>query len=396
MNTEVWHLGIAVGRSEAGSRLRRTITRHGRLLIGASALGLAVAAIGAAGSAAASEPEPTEYLRVCDVYGSGFYYIPGTETCLYWGGYVRFDTGFGNITDYGHGIDFADDIDTDGDGVPDTGDGKGDYFYLQARYAMQLSARAESEFGTLSSIMQINFNYDRDVDGAYHYTEFDHAYVELGGLRAGVADSYFSSFTGYAGGVISDDLGVQYGPFTTHQIGYTVSTEDGLSALVAMEGGSDGFFIGGYVPHMVAGASLARDWGGVSMVAGFDSLNEEGAAKLRLDLTVSDVFSLFGMVGLSTNDPAGTGIGNTDTDNYYAQWNGTWAVWAGANLQVTDKSAIYAQVAYDADRNFAAVLDFAYTVVPGLDITPEIAFRDNFDLKGPTALGGYLRFERAF
>ena len=23
-----------------------------------------------------------EYVRVCDTYGTGFYYIPGTETCL--------------------------------------------------------------------------------------------------------------------------------------------------------------------------------------------------------------------------------------------------------------------------------------------------------------------------
>lgn len=33
-------------------------------------------------SARAEEPEPVEYVRVCDVYGAGFFYIPGTETCL--------------------------------------------------------------------------------------------------------------------------------------------------------------------------------------------------------------------------------------------------------------------------------------------------------------------------
>jgi len=26
--------------------------------------------------------EPVDYVRVCDAYGSGFFYIPGTETCL--------------------------------------------------------------------------------------------------------------------------------------------------------------------------------------------------------------------------------------------------------------------------------------------------------------------------
>jgi hypothetical protein len=33
-----------------------------------------------------------EYVRVCDTYGSGFFYIPGTDTCLRIGGYVRSDT----------------------------------------------------------------------------------------------------------------------------------------------------------------------------------------------------------------------------------------------------------------------------------------------------------------
>ena len=35
------------------------------------------------------EPEPVEYVRICDAYGSGFFYIPGTETCIRFSGYVR-------------------------------------------------------------------------------------------------------------------------------------------------------------------------------------------------------------------------------------------------------------------------------------------------------------------
>jgi len=36
------------------------------------------------------EGRPLEYVRVCDVYGSGFFYIPGTETCLQIGGYAGY------------------------------------------------------------------------------------------------------------------------------------------------------------------------------------------------------------------------------------------------------------------------------------------------------------------
>ncbi len=37
------------------------------------------------------EPEPVEYVRVCDAYGKGYFYIPGTETCMRLSGNVRTD-----------------------------------------------------------------------------------------------------------------------------------------------------------------------------------------------------------------------------------------------------------------------------------------------------------------
>lgn len=40
------------------------------------------ALLGTSAWAEDEEPEPVEYVRVCDVYGTGFFYIPGTETCL--------------------------------------------------------------------------------------------------------------------------------------------------------------------------------------------------------------------------------------------------------------------------------------------------------------------------
>jgi hypothetical protein len=46
----------------------------------------------------AQEP-PLEYVRVCDVFGTGFYYIPGTETCVRdTDGQTRQDTEFGVVT----------------------------------------------------------------------------------------------------------------------------------------------------------------------------------------------------------------------------------------------------------------------------------------------------------
>ena len=43
-----------------------------------------VAAIGLCAGLAAtpSQAQPVQYLRVCDIYGAGFFYMPGTDTCL--------------------------------------------------------------------------------------------------------------------------------------------------------------------------------------------------------------------------------------------------------------------------------------------------------------------------
>src|SRR5690606_4399613 len=37
-----------------------------------------------------AEPEPMEYVRICDAYGAGYFYIPGTETCLRVSGWMRY------------------------------------------------------------------------------------------------------------------------------------------------------------------------------------------------------------------------------------------------------------------------------------------------------------------
>lgn len=50
----------------------------------------------AADTIVAPEPEAVEYVRVCDAYGKGYFYIPGTETCLRFAGYVRYDVSGGD------------------------------------------------------------------------------------------------------------------------------------------------------------------------------------------------------------------------------------------------------------------------------------------------------------
>src|SRR5258707_9015125 len=48
-------------------------------------------ALGAQAADLPVKAKPVEYVKICSLYGEGFYYIPGTDICLKIGGYVRAD-----------------------------------------------------------------------------------------------------------------------------------------------------------------------------------------------------------------------------------------------------------------------------------------------------------------
>ena len=55
-------------------------------------LGTAAGLVAMSGAQAADLPvkaKPVQYVKICSLYGAGFYYIPGTDTCIKIGGYVR-------------------------------------------------------------------------------------------------------------------------------------------------------------------------------------------------------------------------------------------------------------------------------------------------------------------
>jgi len=63
-----------------------TLTKS--LLLGSSATLVAVAGAQAA-DLPSKKAAPATYVKVCDAYGAGFFVIPGTDTCVKIGGYVR-------------------------------------------------------------------------------------------------------------------------------------------------------------------------------------------------------------------------------------------------------------------------------------------------------------------
>ena len=122
------------------------------LLLGSAAAMVAVSGAQAA-DAIVVEPEPVEYVRVCDMYGAGYFYIPGdaNNTCIRFAGYVQ--------------AQYTATHDHDEDDLSNHGD------HVRTRF--QVEAKNETQYGTLSSrIWYINTISDgNSVDGYKHYDE---------------------------------------------------------------------------------------------------------------------------------------------------------------------------------------------------------------------------------
>ncbi|TIR11574.1 MAG: porin, partial [Mesorhizobium sp.] len=284
------------------------------LLLGSAAALVAVSGARAADAVVVAEPEPAEYVRICDVYGAGYFYIPGTETCLRIGGYVRYDIGVGDVGAFTG----AENFDVEDGDIQDT-------YYKQARFNLKTWTGQETELGTLKTYTETRFNFGNrhvsstyvpgpDPDGAGPLPplpgetiivanpaenkgiSLNFAWIQLGGLRVGKDESAFDTFIGYAGNVIQDTL-VPYGGFDTNVVQYYFDAGNGFSAVVSLEQGYGDFTIDSYVPHVVGGLKWTQGWGAITGVIAYDSNYEEVSGKVRLDVTPMENLSLFIMAG---------------------------------------------------------------------------------------------------
>jgi len=385
------------------------------LLLGSAAALIAVSGARAADAVVVAEPEPAEYVKICDVYGAGYFYIPGTETCLRIGGYIRYDIGVGDHGAFGGANNVPDHLN-----AGDTNDS----YWKNARFALKTWTGQETELGTLKTYTETRFNFGNSYgnyggggggwqagnvgdggDGS-NKVSLNFAWIQLGGLRVGKDESAFDTFIGYAGNVIEDTI-VPYGNFDTNVVQYYFDAGNGFSAVVSLEEGSGVDTVDSYVPHVVGGLKWTQGWGAITGVVSYDSNYEEVAGKVRLDVNVSNELSLWIMGGYGTDDnlndptvavPAG-GRG------FYKQWGGNWAVWGGGTYTINEKTSFNLQASYDDWKNLGIAANVAYDVVPGFTVTAEVDYNnvgsDDFskawvgaDKKSNVA--GILRFQRSF
>ena len=90
-----------------------------------------------------------EYVKVCSAYGAGFFYIPGTDTCLKLSGYLRVDSTF-NGSVYDQPAWFGD---------LGQGNRYRDYFSTRSRLGLTVDTRTATEYGVVRAFGLADINF---------------------------------------------------------------------------------------------------------------------------------------------------------------------------------------------------------------------------------------------
>ena len=333
------------------------------LLIGSAAALAAVSGAQAADAIVAAEPEPLEYVRVCDAFGTGFFYIPGTETCLKFGGYVRFQTDFGR----------------DRSGTSDW-----DSF---TRAQFEVDTRTDTELGALRGFIGLRGNADQG-SASSSSVFVDQAFIELGGLKVGKFYNWWDD--GLSGE--SDELSSNA---LFNSIRYTYDAGSFYVGVSADE--LEGILVGPFNESdnnvgISAAIGAKFDAASVQFIGGYDVDRENGALRLIATVGVGP-----GTLGLS-------GVWASGANAYYSV--SEWAVAAEYAIKATDKLTITPGAQYYGSYGLVSWDDFSdndawkagvtvdYKITSGLSAKVAVNY---FDIdNGDDQVSGFVRLQRSF
>jgi len=215
-----------------------------RTLILSSAAGL-MALSGAQAADLPVKAKAVEYVRICSLYGAGFFFIPGTDTCIKIGGYLRADVTFnggahgapGWNGDFGQQNRFAD------------------YFVARSRIALTVDTRTATEYGVVRTFGQGDFQFNNFGNsnpttlatfpaGAANalntagggYVAVEYLFIQFAGFTFGKSSSAYSTpWNGFPGNINSSLLGGNNTDTGVNNIQYTAEFGNGVSASIGLD-----------------------------------------------------------------------------------------------------------------------------------------------------------------
>jgi hypothetical protein len=276
-------------------------------------LGSAAGLVAMSGAQAADLPvkaSPVEYVKICSLYGAGFFYIPGTDTCIKLGGYLRVDTTFnGSIYDQPA---WSGDLGQQ--------NRYRDYFAARSRMALTTDTRTATEYGVVRTFAQADFQFTTFNSNNLNPASFitNAAGNGLSGLLGNVGEGYvavefvFLQFAGFT-------FGKSASAYATPWHGYP--------------GNNSSFLLGGHTT--VTGINnIQYSWqfgNGVSATLGLEdsvAFERTNIANLGFNSLLSPANPFLGAVGATGAVPIG-GYGGTHVPDIAGniRVDQAWGLW---------------------------------------------------------------------
>ena len=189
-------------------------------------LGSAAGLVAVAGAQAADLPvkaKPVQYVKICSLYGVGFYYIPGTDMCLKIGGWVR--------AEYMYGVNGS----TVTTNIGNINNRFTNNSVWRARGYITADARNQTEYGTVRGYIAVGLSSTDTLGTSSGSFNANRAFIQWAGFTFGLAQSFFDFYSGaataYFGNFPQSDTG-DGGWFVA---AYTAQFGNGFSATLAAE-----------------------------------------------------------------------------------------------------------------------------------------------------------------
>jgi hypothetical protein len=202
-------------------------------------LGTAATFVATAAAQAADLPvkaKAVEYVKVCSLYGAGFYYIPGSDTCIKLGGYLRAEVGF-NTSGASETPAWA--------GASGQQNRYRNYEQFRSRQDLTIDTRTATEYGVVRTFFDATYTWTSGSNSSTGYTGdavaggslgVYFAFIQFAGFTMGKAASNFSApWHGSPGNIGSNLLGGDDTSTGINQFAYTAEFGNGVAGTISVE-----------------------------------------------------------------------------------------------------------------------------------------------------------------
>jgi Porin subfamily len=215
-------------------------------------LGSAAGFLAMGGAQAADLPvkaKAVEYVRICSLYGAGFFYIPGTDTCIKLGGYLRLDTTF-------NGGRFDQPAWSGDIGQQNR---YRNYFATISRMALTVDTRTATEYGVVRTFGQGDFQFSTQGSTSVNpgvftaspsagtntsllnqpgegYVGTEYLFLQFAGFTFGKSSSaYATPWMGFPGNNTASLLGGHDTVTGVNNIQYSAQFGNGVSGTIGLD-----------------------------------------------------------------------------------------------------------------------------------------------------------------